>query len=264
MRHISEAKVGELVTERPSRARIFERLKIDYCCGGNRALQDVCRERNLDFTAVVHELEQEQSVEPPAERNWASASLTDLCDHIEQTHHKYLKQELPRLEFLTTKVASRHGGKRQALVEVQHVFAGLKGEMDSHMIKEERVLFPLCRELDVAEELPALHCGGVGNPMEVMIREHEHAGDAMAEIRKLTGDYVCPSDACNTYRALFDALQQLEHDLHEHVHKENNILFPKAIRQEKLLAGRTVAEPAFTTERGEAAADRTAADLPAC
>jgi regulator of cell morphogenesis and NO signaling len=233
----SQCTVGELVVERPSRARVFEKLGIDYCCGGKKLLQDVCLEKNLDYATVIKELDFEQAAPAPAVRNWASASLTDLCDHIEQTHHHYLKQELPRLEFLTTKVANRHGDKRPALVEVQRVFAELKAEMDQHMMKEERVLFPLCRELETSEELPAMHCGSVGNPIEVMIQEHEHAGDAVARIRALTDNYFCPPDACNTYRALFDALHHLERDLHEHVHKENNILFPKAIRLEKLLAG---------------------------
>jgi regulator of cell morphogenesis and NO signaling len=231
------ATVGELVVEQPSRARVFEQLGIDYCCGGNRALQQVCRERNLDYAVVVEKLEKAQAAPAGPARNWGFASLTDLCDHIEQTHHHYLKKELPRLEFLTTKVATRHGEKRPALVEVQRVFAELKAEMDSHMLKEEQVLFPLCRQLDVAEELPAMHCGSVGNPIEVMIREHEHAGDALSRIRSLTDNYACPPDACNKYRALFDSLEHLEHDLHEHVHKENNILFPKAIRQERLLSG---------------------------
>jgi regulator of cell morphogenesis and NO signaling len=121
------------------------------------------------------------------------------------------------------------------LVEVARVFAELKAEMDAHVMKEERVLFPLCRQLDIAVELPAMHCGSVGNPIHVMIEEHEHAGDALARIRTLTDNYSCPPDACNTYRALFDALDHLEHDLHEHVHKENNILFPRAMRLEKLL-----------------------------
>jgi regulator of cell morphogenesis and NO signaling len=234
----TETTVGDLVVERPSRARVFEKLGIDYCCGGKKSLEQVCRERNLEYATVIDELEREHAAPAPAERNWASASLTDLCDHIEQTHHNYLKEELPRLAFLTTKVATRHGETRPALLEVQRVFAELKAEMDAHMMKEERVLFPLCRQLDVAEELPVMHCGSVGNAIEAMIREHEHAGNALAEIRALTDNYSCPVDACNTYRALFDALEHLEHDLHEHVHKENNILFPKAIRFERLLAGK--------------------------
>ncbi|HSV13163.1 MAG TPA: hemerythrin domain-containing protein, partial [Tepidisphaeraceae bacterium] len=141
-----------------------------------------------------------------------------------------------RLAFLTGKIAARHGEHRPALVQVQRVFAELKAEMDSHMMKEERILFPLCRQLDTADALPSSHCGSVANPIEVMIREHDHAGDALARIRALTDTYTVPADACNTYRALFDSLQQLERDMHQHVHKENNILFPKAIRQERLLS----------------------------
>src|SRR4051812_19470862 len=210
----ADTTVGQLVAERPSRARVFEKLGIDYCCGGKRPLQEACRARELNYAAVLQELEKEQTQPASAERSWLSASLTDLCDHIEQTHHHYLKEELPRLEFLTTKVANRHGDKRPALLEVQRVFAELKAEMDSHMMKEERVLFPLCRQLDLAEELPATHCGSVGNPIAVMIQEHEDAGDALARIRALTNNYTCPPDACNTYRALFDVLEHLEHDLH--------------------------------------------------
>jgi regulator of cell morphogenesis and NO signaling len=233
---IAEMSVAELVVQRPSRARVFEKLGIDYCCGGKKPLQQACREHNLDVGKVLEELNQDQLTVPTGERNWASASLTDLCDHIEQTHHRYLKEELPRLAFLTAKVANRHGDHRPELVEVARVFALLKSEMDAHMMKEERILFPLCRQLDVVDTLPATHCGSVGNPIEVMISEHEHAGDALAQIRSLTSNYALPAEACTTYRALFDALEQLERDLHQHVHKENNILFPKALRQEKLLA----------------------------
>ena len=232
----AERTVGELVVERPSRARLFEKLGIDYCCGGKKPLQQACHERDLDCSSVISELEGEQASAAASQRNWASASLSDLCDHVEQAHHQYLKQELPRLEFLTTKVATRHGDKRPALVEVRHVFAGLKAEMGLHMMKEERVLFPLCRQLDTADQLSPMHCGSVANPIEAMIREHEHTGEALAQLRALTNNYSCPADACNTYRALFDSLAHLETDMHEHVHKENNILFPRAIRMERLLA----------------------------
>lgn len=230
----TESTVGQLVVDKPSRARTFERLGIDYCCGGKKPLKQACSEKELDLRLVVEELDRDDQPVPNG-RNWAAASLTDLCDHIEQTHHAYLKQELPRLAFLTHKVASRHGDARPALIEVSRVFALLKSEMDEHMIKEERVLFPLCRQLDTADALPAMHCG-VRNPIQVMIAEHEHAGSALQQIRSATDNYALPADACNTYRATFDSLQQLERDLHEHVHKENNILFPKAARQEAILS----------------------------
>ena len=235
MNPLTETTVGQLVVERPSRARVFERLGIDYCCGGKHSLQQACEQKGLSVDVVLAQLERDQSGPQQGLRNWASASLTDLCDHIEQTHHAYLKQELPRLAFLTGKVAVRHGDHRPALREVRDVFEALKAEMESHMMKEERVLFPLCRQLDGAEELPTTHCGSVANPIEVMVREHEDAGDALARIRALTDDFACPPDACNTYRAMYDSLHQLEQDMHQHVHKENNILFPKAMRLEKLL-----------------------------
>ena len=231
----SETTVGQLVVERPSRARVFERLGIDYCCGGKHPLRMACEQKGLDVDAVLAELERNEAGSREELRNWASASLTDLCDHIEQTHHAYLKQELPRLAYLTDKVAARHGENRPELREVRDVFEALKAEMESHMMKEERVLFPLCRQLDGAEELPATHNGSVSNPIGVMVREHEDAGDALARIRALTDDFTCPPDACNTYRAMYDSLHQLEQDMHQHVHKENNILFPKAMRLEKLL-----------------------------
>jgi regulator of cell morphogenesis and NO signaling len=231
-----EQTVGQLVVERHSRARLFERLGLDYCCGGNKPLEQACREKGLDYEAVLQELQSEQAAPSKTERNWASASLTDLCDEIEQTHHAYLKQELPRLEFLTNKVATRHGDNRPALRDIRDVFAALKAEMDAHMIKEETILFPLCRQLDTAEALPAMHCGSLGNPIQVMIREHEDAGEALARIRVLTNDFTCPADACNTFRAMYDSLHQLEQDMHQHVHKENNILFPKAVRLERLLS----------------------------
>jgi regulator of cell morphogenesis and NO signaling len=231
-----EKTVGQLVVERPSRARVFERLGIDYCCGGKLPLRHACEQKKLDYDSVVAELEQDRAAPEQGARNWASASLTDLCDHIERTHHAYLKEELPRLEFLTSKVAARHGDHRPALREVHRIFLGLKAEMDGHMVKEERILFPLCRQLDVADKLPATHCGSVGNPIAVMIREHEDAGDALAQIHGLTDGFTPPADACNTFRAMYDSLRQLEQDMHQHVHKENNILFPKAIRLEKLLS----------------------------
>ena len=231
-----EQTVGQLVVERPSRASVFERLGMDYCCGGNKSLNQACREKGLDYETVVQELQSEQAAPSKAERNWASASLTDLCDEIEQTHHAYLKKELPRLEFLTNKVATRHGDHRPALRELRDVFAALKAEMETHMMKEERILFPLCRQLDTAEQLPAMHCGSIGNPIQVMIREHEDVGNALARVRALTGDFACPADACKTFRAMYDSLHELEQDMHRHVHKENNILFPKAVRLERLMS----------------------------
>lgn len=231
---MTEATVGELVVERPARARVFEKLGIDYCCGGKKPLSQACQEKGLSVEQVVAELDQDQTAKE-GERNWANASMTDLCDHIESTHHAYLKQELPRLEFLTGKVASVHGDRHPELLEVRDIFLALKAEMDGHMMKEERILFPMCRQLDKADGPMAFHCGSIANPISVMIAEHDNAGEALEQFRKLTGGYTPPADACNTFRATYDALRQLEEDMHQHVHKENNILFPKAEGAEKRL-----------------------------
>jgi regulator of cell morphogenesis and NO signaling len=237
--HTAEKSIGQLVVERPSRARVFEKLGIDYCCGGNRFLEEVCHDKRLDLGTVIQALHDEQLANAaPQERDWASASLIDLCDHIERTHHAYLKQELPRLEHLTRKIAAVHGDREPKLREVYQTFHAFQEELTAHMVKEEHVLFPLCRRLENPELPPPAGIPQgfrVVNPIAAMIREHEHAGDALAHIRALTDGYTCSPEACNTYRVTFDALEHLERDLHEHVHKENNILFPKAVRLEERL-----------------------------
>ena len=237
---IIETTVGQLVVERPGRARVFERLGIDYCCGGKKPLRQAIAEKKLAADNVLAELSRE-SDEPignvlGADRNWQTASLTDLCDHIEQTHHAYLRDELPRLEFLTHKVASRHGEHTPALAEIYRVFLQFKEELTSHMMKEEQVLFPMCRQLDKLQRPATAHFASINTPIAVMIREHDDAGEALAKFRALTNDYTPPLDVCNTYRAMFHSLEQLEQDMHQHVHKENNVLFPRAAQLEAILS----------------------------
>jgi regulator of cell morphogenesis and NO signaling len=233
-----ERTIGELVAERPARARVFEGFKIDYCCGGKKPLADACQAKGIDPKVVLKMLAIVDETAPREERDWTAATMTDLCDNIESTHHAYLKRELPRLEFLARKVADRHGDHRPELVELRDVFLRMKAEMDSHMFKEEQVLFPLCRQLDTAEAPFATHCGSVQNPIRVMMQEHDDAGDALGRRSELTGGFVAPADACNTFRAYFDALAELERDMHRHVHKENSVLFPKAVEAERRLLQR--------------------------
>ena len=225
-----EMTVGQLVVERPARARIFERLGIDYCCGGRLPLSEACSKRGLDTSKVLEELRAADDAAGPApERDWAAASATELADNIESTHHGYLKRELPRLIALTRRVAEVHGGHRPSLVEVRDVFDKFANEMVEHMGKEERVLFPWIRLLDRGREpAPA----GVSRPVNQMIHEHDDAGADLAKLSELTNGFTPPMDACNTYRAMLDGLKHLEADTHTHVHKENNILFPMAVRLE--------------------------------
>jgi regulator of cell morphogenesis and NO signaling len=231
-----DTTVGQLVTARPGRARIFESFGIDYCCGGKKPLAQAIREKGLDAKTVLGILDVFDEQGPASERDWSTSTLKDLADHIEQTHHAYLKNELPRLEYLVHKVASRHGSHTPALLELASIFDAFKAELESHMLKEESVLFPLCRKLDLESSPPPPYRVSIENPIAVMIREHDDAGAALARMRELTDDYTPPPDACNTYRALFDSLRQMEMDMHRHVHKENSILFPKAIEVETRLA----------------------------
>jgi regulator of cell morphogenesis and NO signaling len=231
-----EQTVGELVTKRPARAKVFETFGIDYCCGGKKPLKEACNAKGIDPDMVLQLLNLLDEQNGEVERDWSTATMTELCDHIEQTHHAYLKRDLPRMEFLVTKVAARHS-EQAHLAEIRDTFLGLQAELMSHMMKEERVLFPICRAMEQGNAAAVSHCGTVENPIRQMIHEHDDAGDALARIRELTQNYVPPAEACNTYRAMYDALRELEQDMHRHVHKENSILFPKAAEVERKLRG---------------------------
>jgi regulator of cell morphogenesis and NO signaling len=230
-----QTTVGDLVKERPQRSRIFEELQIDYCCGGGESLADACGKRGLDPQAVLRQIEESDSQPAAGEPELVDAdamSLTELVDHIEQTHHQYMKSELPRLDAMTQKVHEVHGESDVRLADVRRAFAGLYEEISNHLMKEEQILFPMIRQLESSTDLPAFHCGSVANPIRQMEFEHDNAGNALAVMHESTDGYQPPEWACNTYRAMLDGLKQLEWDLHQHIHKENNVLFPNAIRLE--------------------------------
>ncbi len=226
--------VGELVMNKPGLARVFERLGIDYCCGGKMPLEYACREQSLDPQEVLGMLEEEV-------RNIAGSSdlvdvsdmpLTELADHIESTHHAFLRTEFPRLLAMTEKVASVHGEHDSRLHEVHEVMQALVAELMDHMMKEEQILFPMIRQFAAGELDAASHCGSVAAPINQMEAEHAIAGTALARLQQLTDDHTPPEWACNTYRAMLDGLQRFEFDLHQHIHKESNVLFPRAIKLE--------------------------------
>jgi regulator of cell morphogenesis and NO signaling len=237
----TETTVGQLVTERPSRAKVFEVLDIDYCCSGNRPLGEVCLEKGLDATAVLRMLDAHESgVGAEEDRtDWSEATMTELTDHIVEVHHGYLNEALPRLEALVNKVAVVHGGNHPELHELRRVYGLLKPDLEAHLQKEEEVLFPMCRELDDAEVRPDFHYRTADNSIDLMVQEHEETGKALATMHELTSGYEPPEGACNTYRAMLDGLVELERDVHLHVHKENNILFPKASAAEAALPTRS-------------------------
>jgi regulator of cell morphogenesis and NO signaling len=231
--------VGQLVAERPGRARVLEALGIDYCCGGRLPLEDACRARGIDVGTALSLLEAEdtRTVDDANRDACAGMTLSELADHIEIKHHAHLREVLPRLQHLARKVADAHGERDTRLHRVRSTLADFAREMSSHMLKEEHVLFPMIRAMERTGIAAESHCGSIANPIRQMEAEHSQGGDALAEMRALTDGFVPPSDACNSYRALLDGLADLERDTHLHVHKENNILFPGAIRCEA--TGRT-------------------------
>jgi regulator of cell morphogenesis and NO signaling len=234
---LTQQTVGGLVAERPSRSRVFERWGIDYCCGGKLPLTQACAQKSIDLNSVLHDLEDEAAQESDDRIRWDFAPLSELVDHIVTTHHHYLSEAMPRLSFLTEKVRDAHGLRHPELAEIARVFAGFRTEMESHAQKEEIVLFPYIKKLEQAKTLPAFQCGSINNAIEKMEQEHDEAGAALETIHRLTNGYAVPRDACNTYRAMLDALAELEADTHRHVHKENSILFPRAAAREAELAG---------------------------
>lgn len=223
-----ETPVGRLVAERPSRSRVLERWGLDYCCGGKKLLGEACEEKQIDADAVAREILAADAVIGSPETDWAQEPLPALCDYIVTTHHDYLREALPRLTGLIEKVCSAHGEKHPELSEVRSIFYNFRAELELHMMKEEQILFPLIKRLDAADLYPPANFGSIRYPIDTMEAEHESAGAALARMRELTADYEVPQGACNTYRAMLDGLEELEHDMHRHVHLENNVLFPRA------------------------------------
>ena len=210
--------VAELVLEQPSRSRVFEELGVDYCCGGKRSLTDACEARGIALDHAVAALDATAN-EPSPERDWTQAPLPELCDHIVSSHHEHLREELPRLDTLLKKVVRAHGDERPELAELRDVFTALRNELEEHITTEEEELFPLVRT------------GGPYDAEQVAELEHDHesAGSALAKLRELSGGYDLDRALCNTHRATLDGLRELELDLHQHIHEENNVLFPRAL-----------------------------------
>lgn len=214
-----DSSLAELALERPASARVLQRLGLDYCCGGRRSLREACVERGLDAETVAVFLEHE--VDPVAleGRDWRSAPIADLCAHIVDEHHRRLRWELPRLSKLAARAASAHGEAQPRLHELRHEFEQLRTELDEHIAEEERDLFPV------------LAAGGsIGQAqLERMLHDHDGAGARLRRLRELGGGYATEDALCATHRTLLQGLHGLELDLHQHVHEENNILFPRAI-----------------------------------
>jgi regulator of cell morphogenesis and NO signaling len=224
-----ETTVGDIVRAVPARSRIFENLGIDYCCGGKKPLVEVCRAKDLDPATVVAMLSAMDDAPDAALVNLDTMTLSELCDHIEQAHHGYLREELPRLDFMTRKVAAVHGEHEPRLLEVRRVFETFNAGMVSHTKEEDEVVFPAIRRLESANWDKAAAAAGLKVSFDKLDSEHDSAGAALARFKELTNNYTPPDWACNTFRALYDGLAKLEKNMHQHVHKEKNVLFPRAL-----------------------------------
>ena len=231
--------VRELALEFPNATRVFEKLGIDYCCGGNKSLEEACATTKLSADEVMDSLElaEQASQARQKERNWQVEPLADVIAHIKSTHHKYTREELARLGPLLDKVCSVHGKNHPELERVRSSFRGLAQELTTHLMKEEMVLFPYIERMEetVIQKEPLLPppFGSVENPVTMMMHEHDSAGEALRAMRQSSAGYTPPGDACISYQTLYKTLAGLEADLHLHIHLENNILFPRAIAMER-------------------------------
>jgi regulator of cell morphogenesis and NO signaling len=237
MNNITTKTVREIALEAPLTTKVFENYKIDYCCGGHRPFLDACRTAGADAENVLRELS--VYLESPAETelDWVkTAGLNKLIDYIVDKHHVYTQYEINNLTPLMAKVANRHGENHPELYELERLFGDLCDDLAPHMMKEEKHLFPYIYDMEnykiKQSRFPMAGFGTVKNPVGVMMREHDTVGDILRQMREITDDYKIPEGACPSYTALLTRLDALEKDLHQHIHLENNVLFPKAVELE--------------------------------
>jgi regulator of cell morphogenesis and NO signaling len=236
----TEKTVRELALENPSATRVFEKLGIDYCCRGNRSLEEACRTANLKVDQVLESLANADQAGLAAQddRDWQTEPIAELIAHIQQTHHSYTRQEITRLGPVFEKVCSVHGKNHPELLQIRDTFQALAQELSAHLMKEEMILFPYILRMETAaagnEPLARAPFGSVQNPVSMMEHEHDSAGKALRAMSRESNEYSAPPDACVSYQTLYKALAAFEADLHRHIHLENNILFPRAVAMERV------------------------------
>jgi regulator of cell morphogenesis and NO signaling len=230
--------VRDLALELPQATRVFERLKIDYCCGGDKPLGEACATAGVEVENLVRMLEEagQAEVQGNGSLDFQKATLSELIGHILDKHHVYTREEMARLEPLIDKVIAAHGGNHPELQGMGRLFQQLCADLKPHMFKEEQILFPyiVAMETSALQNRPAPFApfGTVNNPIRMMMMEHETVGDLLRKLRALSSNYTVPPDGCISYQTLYQALEAFEQDLHQHIHLENNILFPRAIEME--------------------------------
>lgn len=231
---LTSLSLAQIVNSNHQAASVFEKYHLDFCCKGKRSLEQACSEQELPVAHVTEELENIFAMDNKKTIiDFDKMNLTQLCDYILQTHHAYVKNEMPQIYAYLEKVSSKHGDRHPELYKIFQTFTAVKEEMEGHMRKEELVLFPRIKELQKLADNDNAHLqlniGYLQSPITVMEQEHDHAGNLLNDIRIFSNNYTPPQDACTTYQLSFAALKAFELDLHQHVHLENNILFPKAI-----------------------------------
>lgn len=236
MSFTGETQVKDIALSDPEARQVLEDAHVDYCCGGSKSLHDACAGVGVSAEEILDRLRANSKNVKAGAANWTSAPLSDLTRHIRDTHHQYVRAAIPRIQELLNKVNAKHGPNHAEIPAIRDLFAQVGREMITHMQKEEQILFPYIDAVERAAngngavEPPFFQT--VRNPIQMMMKEHDSAGDLVRQIREASGDYTPPADACTTFKALYQELQQFEADLHEHVHLENNILFPRAVEAE--------------------------------
>lgn len=232
MEHTLEGTIGEMVAADYRVAQVFKNHKIDFCCKGNRTIEEVTENKGLDVNKLLGEISEVQSQTTNDNTDFKSWPLDLLADYIEKKHHRYVEERIPVLKQYLNKLCNVHGKLHPELIMITEHFNASAGELAMHMKKEELLLFPWIRKMVKAEQQNQLldrpHFGTVKNPISMMMQEHENEGERFRQIAEQSNDYNPPTDACSTYRVTFSLLKEFEEDLHNHIHLENNILFPKA------------------------------------
>lgn len=228
--------LGDIAAAYPPSMRIFEAYGLDYCCGGRRELGEACAAAGVAAGKVLEDLADLESTKAGAGRNWREATATELVEHLLATHHVFTRTELARLMPLMTRVAGVHGERHPELMTIRASFQAIYNDLGPHLMKEEQVLFPYILALDAGRATGGCF-GTVANPIRAMEHEHDGVGELLYRIRDLSRDFDLPDDACGSWRSLFMGLADLEADLHQHIHLENNVLFPKALELEAARAG---------------------------
>jgi regulator of cell morphogenesis and NO signaling len=237
METLEKTTIGEYVAKDFRTASIFSKYGIDFCCKGNRTIEEACEKKFIDANEIREQIQTVLATKNDNTIDFQSWPLDLLVDYIEKTHHRYVEEKTQILLPFLDKLCKVHGASHPELFEINELFKGCAGELAQHMKKEELILFPFIKKLVKAtlsdEPIQQPHFGTVENPIAMMMHEHDAEGERFRKIAELTHDYTPPADACNTYKVTFAMLQEFEQDLHKHIHLENNILFPKAVALEK-------------------------------